>query len=899
MFRVLRTGFFLLMLCQSVLVTAGNLEIKFPNIPKKDVDPGANINILVKITNNEDTDKAFQIRINNDDGSFKLIADYSYIQIEKKSSLNKIIGIRISNKIKAGSFSIELEALQNSDSQSLGKVEIPISVRPRYEININKIKVPNALFSGDTASVYYLIQNLSNIDISVKTMAIHGLQTKVSILDIPKDSSAITHFLVSISKDIVGYSQQTIIIIAGVVDKPETEKSEAYSFDVFPIKNVKFDRFNRFPLKVGIVAVSSNRLGKQMYGSMYDIQGDGTIGKRNDKTLNFHLRGPDQSGNPLFGLNDEYSLKYITPHLELYLGDHSFGLSTLTESSRSGRGVKFKYNLKKWTISSFYNIPRYYPLINQVYAASANYSFNKENILSAGFLSKRDTTGMDTKLFTLSANNNFLSSLKTDVEVAVGQNRNELKKAYRASLFFSRSIISSSLSYLFAEPDFPGYMSNSMRLNSGVSLRLKKITLSLNYDQNSSNLALDTLYSNMPHGKNINFSTSYRITPKNSISFGGNMSSMKDQSPTPMFDYERTSGRMGVQSRMGKMNLTLQGDFGKMTNFLGENGGKESLMYNGSLFVNYASLKNFSVSAFGTYQGGQQKISGSELFYYGGSLNTKLFKGVSVSLQYNSNFEWQYYTSDRSLFSLGINGQINANNAISLSASYNLIKNTLDNKEYNIQLRYVHTLNVPVSKKKNIGSVTGKLINHGVEKVSGVRLNMNGIIAVSDKDGNFRFPSVPVGTYNLGINTSSFGINAVTELPGPFIIKVEPAKVTNYEFAVTKSACIEGRLVVQEDERVNDKGFIPVKEQLEKLIIEASNDKEMFRIFTNKYGFFRFEDLRPGNWKVKVYTNGLPNGYQLVTDQFNINIISGKLEKLDVVIQKKARQIQFQKTRKK
>ena len=261
MFRVLKIILLLILLSLSVLATAGNLEIKFPNILKKEVDPGANINVLIKITNQGDTDEDFQIRINNNNGSFKLISDCSSIQIEKNSSINKIIGIQISNTIKAGSFSIELEALENPDSQSFGKLEIPINVKPKYEININKLKAPQSLFSGDTASVYYLIQNLSNIDVSVKTTAIFGLQTKVSTLNIPKDSSVISHFLVRIPNNIVGYSQQTTIVIAELADKPETEKTVTYSFDVFPIKNVKFDRFNRFPVKVGAVAIVNSEAG--------------------------------------------------------------------------------------------------------------------------------------------------------------------------------------------------------------------------------------------------------------------------------------------------------------------------------------------------------------------------------------------------------------------------------------------------------------------------------------------------------------------------------------------------------------------------------------------------------------------------------------------------------------
>lgn len=896
MFRVFKIILFLILFCLSLFTTAGNLEIKFPNISKKDLDPGSTINIMVKITNNGDSNKNIKIQINNNNGNFKLISDYSSMPIEKNSSINKILGIQISNTTNAGDFSIELEALENPDSLSFGKVVIPINVKPKYELSINKLKAPISLFSGDTTSIYYLIQNLSNIDITVKNTVIYGLQNKINTYKIPKDSSIISRYLISVSKDLAEFSQQTAIVIATIADKPETEKNETFIFDVFPIKNVKFDKFNRIPVKVGVLAISSNKMGKMMYSSMFDIQGTGTIGRKNESTLNFHLRGPNRSGNPLFGLNDEYSLKYVSPRFEVALGDHSFGLSTLTESSRSGRGVLLKYNLKKLTFNSFYHKPRYYPLINQVYAAFANYTFNPGNELTAGFLSKRDSFGIGTKLFTISSKNTFFSALKTDVEIAAGKNRDKLKKAYRAALFYNRSILSSSLNYLFAEPDFPGYMTNSFRLNSGVSLKLKKFTIALNYDLNSTNMALDTLYSNMPHGKNFNVSTSYRITQKSTFSLAGYISSMKDQSPKSLFDYERTSGRLTFNNRMGNVSLTLQGDIGKMTNFLLIKSGEESLMYNGSIFANYATKKNLSASAFVTYQGGQQKISGSELFYYGCSFSTNIFKTVSVSLQYNSNFEWIYYTCDRSLLSLDIHGQINNKNEIRLGASYNLIKNTLNNKEYNIQLGYVHTLNIPVSKKKNIGSVTGKLINQGIEKVSGVRINLNGIIAVSDKEGNFRFPSIPVGTYVLGIDASSLGINIVTELPGPFIVNVEPAKVTNYNFAMTNSASIVGRLVVKEDERVSEKGFIPVKDQLEKLIIEVSNEKELFRIFTDADGSFRFEDMRPGNWKVIVYPNGLPTGYQLETSQFNVNLSSGKSEKVEVIIKKKARQIQFQKS---
>ncbi len=879
-------------------ISAGDLEIKFPANIKREIDPGATFNLMVKVVNNSDIDKSFSLRVSNKDGYCKFISDYSSLLIEKKSSLSKIIGVQVSNKAKSGTLQLSLEAVSVPDSEVFGKADISVDVKSTFEISISKIKAPQSLFSGDTASIYYLVQNLSNGDVSVKTTALYGSINKVQTIIIKKDSSSVSKFPLNIPKTITEHVQQTVIFIASIIDKPGTEKSEPTVFDVFPVKSIKFDKYERFPIRAGVVAVTSNRLGKQSYSAMYEIQGEKSFGKDKANNIEFRLRGPDRTGNPLFGVNDEYYLKYKTKHIDLGLGDNSFGLSQLTEASRSGRGIMFSYLLDKLSFGAFYNIPRYYPLIKQVYSANVKYKFSPDNELSLGYLSKRDTNDISSNLFMLSSVNSFLNAFKTDVEVAVGRNKGVLKKAYKGSVSYNSTVLFSSASYVFAEPDFPGYLTNSMRFNAGIGFKLKKFSVSFNYDQNKSNFALDTIYSNMPFSENLSLSANYRLSTKNSISFGGFISSMQDKSAKPLFNNQRKVGRLSSMNRFGNFNISLQADAGEMKNFLIDNG-KKSLMYNGSVFLNYVTKKGFSANLFGTYQGGQQDIMGSELFYYGGSLSTKIIKSLSVSLQYNSNFEWQYYTSDRSLFSLDFSGQINQNNEISLGANYNLIKNTLDNKEYNVRLRYVHTLNVPVTKKKNIGSVTGKIINHGVEKVSGVRLNINGIIAVSDKDGLFRLPVVPIGSHTLGVDAASLGINVVTEMPGPFTIKVDPAKITHFEFAMTKSARIEGILKVQEDEKANQKGYIPVKEQISKLIVEVSNGSEMFRNFTDKDGLFRFEDLRPGDWKFKVYSNGLPRGYKIVSDQFNVTLKSGETKKIQIDIQKAARQIQFQKVTKK
>lgn len=896
MYRVSLVVLYFFIACTSILANVGDLEFKSLSGIKKEVDPGLNVNVVVMVTNLSDTSKEIRIQLKNKEDNIKLIANYSSFRIEKKSKVNKILGIQIPGNYKAGDVAIELEAFEGSASTPFDTVTIPLYIKPRYEISVNKPKTPSFLFAGDTANISYLIQNLSNMEIVVKVTIIEGLKSNVATLKIPKDSSVVYKYLFSVPKNLTSYCQQSFMLTAGIIEKQETEKSVYSSVEVFPTTNLKFDRYERFPVSVAAFGLISNRLGKAMYTTMYDVKGSGPVNKNKDKILNFHLRGPDRTGNPLYGLNDLYFMKYSTPHLDVFLGDYNFGLSELTESSRNGRGVKLQFKQKNWIIGSYYNVPRYYPLITNVYSAFSSYSFNTNNKISIGFLTKKDSTNNNIQLVTFSANNKPFKWLNTNLELAGGKDRNSITKAYKGGITIQNSIFSCNANYLYADPKFSGFVANSTRFFSGLSFQLKKLNISFNYDLNSTNYAMDTVYANMPYSKNFNGTASLRISQNNILTLGGYIVVLKDKSSKPLFDYTTANSRFSFQSTIRKLNVTLMGDVGTMTNRLIQSGEDNSLIYNGTLTMGYSLSQSFNINAFGTLQGGQKSVTGSKLFYYGSTMMVNLNNRFSLSVQYNSDYEWQYYTSDRSLLSLSLNGRINTNNEISVTADYNLVKNTLDKKEYNVQFRYTHTFNLPVYKKKDVGTVVGKIINHGVERVSGIRLNLNGVVTITDKEGNFKFPVIPVGTYVLGIDASSFGLNAITETAGPYEITVLPAKLTKFQFAMTKSARIEGKIKIQEDVRAGQKGYIPIKEQVERLIVEASNGTDVFRVFSDKDGTFIFEDLRPGSWIVKIYPNGLPQGYELATNQQNVNLVFGKQESIEFIILKKARQIKFQTT---
>lgn len=882
---------------QYALAGPGDLEVRLLNEKRKEIAAGSTLNVLIMLINHVGTLKDVQLRLNMPDNNWRQITDYPATEIEMNSSLNKIISLHIPDNTKAGNYSIELEAFEMPGNQSFGKVNIPISVQPRYEISVEKLKVPRYLFSGDTLDVKFLIRNISNLDVSVVAAIINGKKLENRNVSIPMDSSILMNVSISVPKNLSYYTQQTIALTTAITDKPETERSCSYSFDIIPSGNVKFDGYNRMPLKVSGIFATRNRTEKRDYCSMFDIQGGGLLNETKNQNLEFHFRGPDRGGNPLLGLNDEYSLTYTTPKTGIFIGDNNYRLSDLTESSRSGRGFEIWHNFDKLTFGSFINFPRYYPGIKQIFSFYTKYKINEKILFNAGYLMKFNADNKNAQLLTLSGYINPFSWGNTEFELATGLQQAQMTKAYKATFNIDYSIFRSHFNFTHADLGFPGYFSNSRYISSGITANLnRKVSLSLNYDLNRSNLALDTLYANAPLSKNLSFLTSYRMSQNNSVSIGIYIIGLEDQAPEPLFNYTKYNGRITLQSKFRRINLNIQGELGKVMNFLGANNGDLTDFYNGNFSMKYSFNESISVNGFVNYQGGQQYlITGFHRFYYGGSLQASMKKKTYISLDYQNNYELKEYYRDRSLLSFQIHQQLNPNHEFDLSTNYNLVKNSLNKKELSINLRYTYTINIPVSKKNNVGSLIGKVINMGIESVEGIMLNLNGNITMTDKKGDFEFPVVNIGTYILVIDESSAGLNTIAGVPGPYRVKIEPGKETRFEMQLTRSSRIQGRLVIREDEKNDQKGYYPIKEEIENLIIEASNGTETFRILSRRDGTFSFNDLRPGNWHIKIYPNGIPQGYQLESDQFNFNLVSGKEENLDVIIHKKSREIKLQK----
>lgn len=893
--RVAISGFCLLL---SVVAFSGNgdLEIKMVNKDTIKVMPGSTSNIVVKLINNTATSKDFLLKIESPQG-WKCLTNLGAVSVEKSSNQIKILSMYSPEFTKSGNYTISIEAFDKTDNSKIGSISATVFVQANYEILLNAYQPPNYVVSGDSLAVKFMLQNLSNVEARISTILKSENKSDYQTFILAPDSFVIFNKAIVTTKNLLQYQKQNIGFEAFIDNKPETKKSQYHYFDVIPANNIRFDPYLRFPVMVSPLVVTNNQRGKREYAFMLDILGAGMLNNKKERILEFHFRGPNRQGESLLGIYDEYYVKYASPRSKIIIGDNNYSLSYLTEFSRYGRGIGYEHTLKKISVGSFINYPRFYPQVKRVASVYVKYLSEKKYELNAGYLNKQYLSDSIAHLFTISGVASPYKWIDLEMEYATGLAGGKFTQAYKTEINTRYSFFSMFFNYTMAENNFPGYFSNSKYLGTGASARiLKKINVSLNYSFNHSNMALDTLFSNAPLSKYLNLSVNYSFNNTTGISVSAWQQEREDRMEPKKFHYDEKTIRLSVSKKMNRLRINILGETGKTTNYLSTVEGQITAMYRVNLTMDYKLSEHVFMNGFTSYNNRQSYSANDNMnWYYGCSLESRLGEKVVIAFNYQNNYEIEEYYRDRSIFSLNANYNMNPNNRMSAGIRYNLVRNTLDQRQLEVMVNYTRTINVPVRKKDDLGTLTGKVINNGVDNIEGIVFTLGGSIAVTDENGVFNFPVVQKGFQYLRIDYSNAGLFAIAETPGPYKLDILPGVENYFEVSLVKSAKIKGSLMIVDDDNKGNIEFVAVKVKINRLIIEVKKGEEIYRVLSDDNGDFSFDGLRPGNWTVQVYKNGIPKEYELLTEFLNVNLVSGQDETIEVKLKEKQRRIKFQK----
>lgn len=875
-------------------------------ISKKDsLMPGMSTSIPFSLQNNSQENKVYDISVTTSSSYIIPILEKGELQIPSQETSVYLVPLRISAETTQGEYSITLNIADRSSGLSFTKTSY-ITISPNRKLSLTALDSPEFIRAGETIYASFLLKNNGNITEHLI------LESKNSIID--HDSSMIlgpneakTITIHKTTNPELGQNEyQNLNLSVYSKDNPKEHQTVYISTQVISVKPANQDIYHRLPVVASLSFVGMKNMGVYNDGFQGEIYGKGTLDKENKNQIEFHAATHNPIELNTFTQYEEYFLNYKRDNLFIHLGDKTYSSSYLTEFARYGRGAEIRYNFNKLSIGGFYNRPRFFRDIKDEFNIYSALKIRKESEISVGYLYKMPmreesistNIGLNSEAHLPYTKGKFKVSKNINIsgEFAYSTIKRAEGTAYMAQAEVNFDKLNGNLAYMKASPQFAGYFTNTHTLSGYLQYRLtKRISVLANYMQDAKNFQRDTLFLAAPYRKFLQYGIQYKYLAKGSILINHGFQKYQDRLEPKQFDYYERFFRVSVDQRIGIFQINLEGQFGNTDNYLtGFNG-------HSSLYAANLSFEKFRTffSLFGSYAvTSRYQLQNQKQFYYGARVFSKFSEKTSVSIFYQNNYIPEEYFKDRNLFEFLFHQQLFPGNELDLSGRYSLQRGQIGDKDFIFSVRYTWRPNIPVQKTAQYTSLSGNVGNLGIKKTDGIRLMLGNYLSVTDKDGNYIFKNVIPGNYFLEIDRSTTAINDIPTVVFPAAVSLINEE-NIFNFGLTTAAKVQGyiRLSETEEKSLPDIETIQFKKgrnKRESIIIEAISNDQTYRKVCFIEEDFDFTYLRPGDWTIKLYRNGLDKRYKILNDKFQFTLKPSEVKKIDIQIVKQQIEIKYQ-----
>ncbi|ASK30898.1 hypothetical protein CEY12_12580 [Chryseobacterium sp. T16E-39] len=878
-------------------------------IVKKDsLLPGTATSISFSLENTTSQKKIYDIWIETSNQYIIPILKKNEFSIEPSQTALYIVPLRIATETPHGKYTVTLRANEKNTGEQIVK-KLDIDVVGVRKLTLTSINSPEYVKAGETITSTFLLKNSGNVTEKLILESKNAVVDHDATLFLPPGETKIINVTKNTNPDLGKNEYQNLNLSVYSTDNPKENQTAYSSTKIISTKPSEDDIYQRLPVSASLAFIGMKNRGEYHDGFQGELYGKGTLDKENKGTLEFHA----VTSNPVqfnsFTQYEEYFINYRRDNYFVHLGDKTYSSSYLTEYARYGRGGEMRYNFKKFSIGGFYNHPRFFRDIKDEFNVYSTYKLNKESEITAGYLYKiprLDETVLSFSGLRLDSNahlpyatGKFKINKNLDVsgEVAYSKTDQTEGNAYMIQVLGSYERINGNIMYMRSSPKFAGYFSNTSTFNGNVQYKISsRFNVFANYVQDARNFQRDTLFLAAPYRNYLQYGVSYKYSRSGTAMFYNGYQKYQDRLEPRQFDYYERFFRLSIDQQIGIFLVNVQGQLGKTDNYLiGFTG-------NSSFYSANLSFEKFrtSFNVFGSYAiTSRYQMKNEKQIYYGARIVSRFSPKTELSIFYQNNYIPEEYFNDRNLFEVLFRQRIFPGHEFDVSGRYALQRGELGNKDFIFSLRYTWRLNVPVKKIAEYTTLSGNIGNLGVKKTEGIRLVMGSHLSVTDKNGNFIFKNVSPGDYLLEIDRSTTEINDISDisLPAPVILS---NKENVFNFGLTTAANIQGTIQFNETADKDQISFAQLslkkeKKKKESIIIEASNGEQIYRKVAFIGEGFDFTYLRPGEWNVKLYRNGLDKRYKISVDNFHFTLKSSETKTLTVEVIKQQTEVKYQK----
>jgi hypothetical protein len=873
---------------------------------KKDsLMPGTSTSISFPLENISAEKKTYDITVTASSPHITPILSNGEFSLDAHEETVYIAPIRISAEAAQGIYYVTLQGTDRHDGTRFTRTSQVIIAGSR-KLDLTALNSPEFIRAGETIRASFLLKNNGNVTENLILESSNAVvDHDFSLTLAPVESKVINIYKVT-KADLAQNEFQNLNLSVYSQDSPKENQTAYVSVKIISIKPTEDDIYHRLPVSASLSFIGMKNMGVYDDGFQGEVYGKGSLDKENKNKIEFHAVSTNPVEFNSFTQYEEYFINYKRDEFFVHLGDKTYSASYLTEFARYGRGAEIRYDFKKISLGGFYNHPRFFRDIKDEFNIYSTLKIKKESEITAGYLYKIPRQGemnfgnirLDSEAHLPYAIGKFKVSKNITLtgEVAYSKTEKMNGTAYMAQAQANFEKFDGNVMYMRASPEFAGYFTNTSTFNGNLQYRIfRKISVFANYVQDAKNFQRDTLFLAAPYRRFLQYGIQYKYLPSGFVMLYNGIQKYQDRLEPKQFDYFEKYFKISINQNIGLFQVNLDGQFGKTNNYLsGFNG-------NSSFYTANVAFEKFrtSFNVYASYAiSSRYQLQNDKQIYYGARIFSRFSDKMSLSVFYQNNYMPEEYFRDRNLFELLFHRELFPGNELDVSGRYSLQRGQLGNKDFIFSLRYTLRMNVPVQKTAEYTSLSGSISNLGVKKTEGIRLMMGSYLSVTDKEGNYIFKNIVPGEYFLEIDRSTTEINDITNISLPASVNLVN-KENIFNFGLTAASTIKGSIELIENDNKDQYNFAQFQPKIEKkkrqsIIIESSNGEQTYRKIAFIGESFDFTYLRPGEWKVKLYRNGLDKRYKIAVDNFQYVLKPGETQNVAVHIVKQQSEVKYQ-----
>jgi len=784
------------------------VEVRSTSSQLLEIEPGKIVTGSFLVSNNTKREEELFEKLKLPAGWQEIVSEEFPLKLKPAERQLRVVAFLVPLTSPAGRHQISYSVQSQRDLNIADSDTIEVVVLPMTKLDILVEQKPEVVIAGEAYEVRLRLVNKGNSEtdgrLKIKSTPAYPVSMKPSKIALEAGGSQIIRLEVKTDEKLRKRIKNILEIQAEIEESRNGAVSlrQTVLVEIIPKVTGEFDRYHRLPTQVALIGAGQD--GKS--GLQAEFSGRGSLNEDRTRRVDFLFRGPDIQERSRRGKRDEFRLSYLHRHLALHFGDRNYSLSPLTERFYYGRGAEINIHPAKFEIGAFYLESRWEDPKARKVGTYLAYRFNDKFEIKGNFLSKsKDSTlsfgGYDVKIYSIQTQINLSEWMRLGLESGFAQGEREGKLSDLAFRTDLNGRISNQVRYSFekthAGPKYLGYYNDADYTSGTITFPIyRKLRGNLSYRSHKNNLDIDSTKETANREKSYQSSISYSFPFGTNISLDYRDLIRGDDALPANYDYREKTLRLGVAQTLGKFSFHTHIERGKFEDMLlaVTNDNLERYNFYASFRQSYTQTYSFYArighSSFTSHPERTKSV--------GIAGSWKIKNNISFKLNYQRDNAGSETSEERDNVFSTFTYTFKNGHALVSRTQWSKYEQK-EEEDFSFLAMYTIPLTIPVSKKKSIGVLKGKVYDDEKAQrppISKVILTANEATAITNQNGEFIFPSLKSGTYYLRVDKSSIGLNRIATEKLPIIMEVKGGETITIDIGIVTSCRISGRVAV-------------------------------------------------------------------------------------------------------